>query len=231
MLISVGFQNVFFLLVRWSCMQLSEKNNTSERRVMLMNTGSFSVAGGCVDARGLKKPFIWFKIKNNDKERQDSERVRETVGAQSSAVTKEAKGFQNLCERNSVGNKTQTFLCMPEQSRTPEIATLAPPPNHTRELGPRWKPIKLGAGESQKIHLRRKTGVKAQVELARVRVCMCVFVHAWVRACVCAIAVRPSFFHQSHSQMEERHHARFPFPIPLFKSFFWSFHIIYDFFI
>ena len=60
--------------------------------------------------------------------------LRETV-AQISAVKKEAKGFPKLCNlRNSVGNRAQTFLCMPEQSRTTETATLTPQ-NHTRKLG------------------------------------------------------------------------------------------------
>lgn len=48
------------------------------------------------------------------------------------------KCFQNLCNlRNSGRKRTQTFLCMPDQSRTPKIAALVfcpLPENRTREL-------------------------------------------------------------------------------------------------
>lgn len=123
-----------------------------------------------------------------------------------SALAKEAKGFQDLCNwRNGVGNRPQTFLCMPEQSRTPEIATLPPTPPKTTHTnwGPRWKTHQIRSLRKPK----NTSGGKLRWWLGPLisgRFSVCVCEHVWV------IAVR--------LQMEDRHHARFPFPIPLFCS-------------
>lgn len=55
-----------------------------------------------------------------------------------SVVTKRLNAYKNLCNlRNSGRKRTQTFLCIPDQSRIPKIATLffCPlPENRMREL-------------------------------------------------------------------------------------------------
>lgn len=101
---------------------------------------------------------------------------------------KEAKCFQNLCNlRNSGRKRTQTFLCMPDQSRTPKIAALVfcpLPENRTRELrnwGPQWKTPQM-----RSLRKPKNTSVEEDWSLSRVLISG--------RFSLCVIAVSLSFF-------------------------------------